>query len=248
MPIITLLTDFGTRDSYVAELRAVLVSAAPAATLVDVTHEVPAGDVRAAMYLLGRTWRRFPPGTIHLAVVDPGVGTDRRALALSHGGHLFVGPDNGLFTPVLQDATIVRLRVPHGAAPTFHGRDVFAPAAARLAGGKPLATLGAGVTDPVMLPIPAPGRTADGLAGQVVYVDCFGTLVTNLPGVAARDASHVVVGGEFRAPLGRTFSDVGMGESVAFPGSGETIEVAVRGGSAAQRMGAGVGTEVLLRR
>src|SRR5438128_11476431 len=117
MAFITLLTDFGTTDSYVAEIKGVLLSTAPAAVLVDVTHAVPPGDVRAGAYLLGRTWHRFPAGSIHLAVVDPGVGTTRAALALRTQGHAFVGPDNGLFTPVLRDAEveIAVLPTPEGA-------------------------------------------------------------------------------------------------------------------------------------
>ena len=143
MPSITLLTDFGTTDSYVAEIKGVLLSAAPAAVLVDVTHLVPPGDIRAGAYILGRTWHRFPPGTTHLSVVDPGVGTNRGAFALQAHGHWFVGPDNGLFTPVFHDAEveIVELRIPRDASPTFHGRDLFAPAAAALACGVPLQSL-----------------------------------------------------------------------------------------------------------
>jgi len=122
-PLITLLTDFGTADSYVAEMKAALLAAVPEATLVDLTHAVSPGDLRAAAYLLGRTWHRFPAGTVHLAVVDPGVGTARAALAFGTGGHWFVGPDNGLFTPVLRDAAveIVTLPIPATAAPEWGG-------------------------------------------------------------------------------------------------------------------------------
>ncbi|KPJ99171.1 MAG: hypothetical protein AMS20_15875, partial [Gemmatimonas sp. SG8_28] len=116
-PIITLLTDFGLQDSYVAEMKGTILGAVPDVTLVDVTHAVPPGDVLTGQYLLARTWRRFPPGTVHLVVVDPGVGTARRAVAVEHGGHAFVGPDNGLLTPVLDGATIVRLPVPEDASP-----------------------------------------------------------------------------------------------------------------------------------
>ncbi len=132
MSAITLLTDFGTTDSYVAEVKGVLLGICPDAVLVDVTHAVQPGDVRAGAYLLGRAWSRFPRGTVHLVVVDPGVGTARAALALGAHGHWFVGPDNGLFTPVLRDAQveIVTLPLPPSASPTFHGRDLFAPAAA----------------------------------------------------------------------------------------------------------------------
>jgi S-adenosylmethionine hydrolase len=126
MPLVTLLTDFGTSDSYVAEIKGVLLERCPSATLVDVTHAVPPGDVRAGAYLLGRAWPRFPRDTVHLAVVDPGVGTARAALALRAHGHLFVGPDNGLFTGVLRDAEVeaVVLPVPASASPTCHRREL----------------------------------------------------------------------------------------------------------------------------
>ncbi|HET6837122.1 MAG TPA: SAM-dependent chlorinase/fluorinase, partial [Gemmatimonadales bacterium] len=137
MTIITLLTDFGTSDSYVAELKGVLLNRAPGIVLVDVSHDVPPGDIRSAAYILGRTWHRFPADTVHLAVVDPGVGTSRAALAIRAHQQYFVAPDNGILTPVLRDAEVeaVMLPLPTTAAPTFHGRDVFAPAAAELARG-----------------------------------------------------------------------------------------------------------------
>src|SRR5690606_12746954 len=157
MPILTLLTDFGTADSYVAEVRGVLLSAVPGATLVDVSHEVAQGAVRTAAYLLGRAWRRFPAGTVHLVVVDPGVGTPRAALAAEFGGHRFVGPDNGTLTPVLEGAAVVELAPPAEASATFHGRDLFAPAAAALATGAALASLGSPPASPPFL-LPAPER------------------------------------------------------------------------------------------
>src|SRR2546425_910737 len=137
MRIITLLTDFGTVDSYVAEVKAVILSRAPEVTLVDISHDVPPGDIRAAQYLLSRAWKRFPVGTIHLAIVDPAVGTERRALVAEAGGHRFLAPDNGLLSFLPPDARFVALPVPRDAAPTFHGRDVFAPAGSALPAGEP---------------------------------------------------------------------------------------------------------------
>ncbi len=242
MRIITLLTDFGTRDSYVGEMRGVLLSLAPGATLADVSHEVAPGDVRAGAYLLGRSWIRFPAGSVHVAVVDPGVGGGRAALALGAEGHFFVGPDNGLLTPALGRAdAIVELPLPPPASATFHGRDVFAPAAAALAMGAPLVSLGAPPrTAPVRHPIAAPRRDGLATAGEVIYVDRFGTLVTNLE--SAADGS-IEIGG-VQLPLHRTFSDVAPGELVAFMGSGGTVEIAVRDGSAAERLGAMIGASV----
>lgn len=244
-PVITLLTDFGTQDSYVAEVKGVLLSRVPGATLVDLTHDVPPGDVWAGQYLLARAWARFPLGTVHLAVVDPGVGPTRRALAARSRGHAFVGPDNGLLTPVLDGATVVALSVPPEASPTFHGRDVFAPAAAALATGTPVETLGTAVPDPVRRPPPEPAERAGRWTGAVVHVDRFGTLVTNLPADGVGPGARVRLAGRDAGPLRRTFTDVAPGHLLAFAGSGGTIEVAVRDGSAARMLGAAVGTPVV---
>ncbi len=246
MPVISLLTDFGTRDAYVGELRGALLTRAPGAVLADISHDIPPGDVWAAAYVLGRAWPTFPPGTVHLAIVDPGVGGPRAALAVRAHGHHFVAPDNGLLTAVLPRAEqIVELPIPESAAPTFHGRDVFAPVAAALAAGTPASDLGATVrTAPTQLPWSQPRREGDAVAGEVIYVDRYGTLVTNLE----RDADGQVEIDGARVPVRRTFSDVAEGELVAFVGSGGTIEIAVRSGSAAERLRAGVGAWVRLVR
>jgi S-adenosylmethionine hydrolase len=243
-PIITLLTDFGQSDGYVAEVKAVLLSALPTVQLVDVSHDVPPGNILAAEYLLTRCWNRFPRGTVHLVVVDPGVGTARRALAVEYQNHRFVGPDNGVLTPVLPGARVVTLEIPEGASATFHGRDVFAPAAARLASGEALEEMGVTAVRPVMSPLPEARRQPGGVVGTVVHVDRFGTLISNIPARLVNGQGRVSVDGRHVGAVRRTFSDVASGELVAFGGSGETIEIAVRDGSAAQRLGAGVGTEV----
>jgi S-adenosylmethionine hydrolase len=243
-PVVTLLTDFGLADSYVAEVKAVLLSAVPDVTLVDISHDVGPGDIRAAQYLLARSWKRFPPGTVHLVVVDPGVGTSRRAMACERDGHRFTGPDNGVLTPVL-DGPAVELRVSPQAAPTFHGRDVFAPAAARLAAGASLADIGSLLRDPVRLEIPEPRRNGRDVIGEVIYADRFGTLITNLV-PAESGQGHRLKIGETGVAVRRTFGDVPSGELVGFVGSGGSIEIAQRDGSAASRLGAGVGTEVVL--
>jgi hypothetical protein len=250
MPLVTLLTDFGNADSYVAEVKGVLLTRAPAATLVDVTHTVPPGDVRSAAYVLGRVWPRFPPGTVHLVVVDPGVGTQRAALALAAGGHFFVGPDNGLFTVPLHGGPVevVALPTPAAAAPTFHGRDVFAPAAAALAAGAPLASLGEPFADtPHRLAYTEPFYEGKSVVGEVIYVDRFGTLVTNLttehvPPYARLEVEDLDIG-----PLRRTFGDAPPGGLLALIGSAGTVEIAVRDGSAARRLGLGVGGRVRAR-
>lgn len=243
--LITLLTDFGTADSYVGEVRGILYSLAPTAVVVDVTHEVPPGDVAAANYILGRAWRTFPPGTVHLAVVDPGVGTPRRALAAEAAGHAFVAPDNGLLSDVFAaaEARVVSLPIPATASRTFHGRDVFAPAAARLATGTPLAELGERAANLVHLPPRKLLREGPELVGQVVYVDGFGTLITNLPGDGVAPGGTVRLGPHAVA-LRSTFADVPPGEAVAFIGSGGAVEIAVRGARADVVLGMSRGVEV----
>ena len=245
-PIVTLLTDFGTRDSYVGEVKGVLLSLAPRVELIDLTHEIAPGDMRAAQYVLGRTWPRFPTGTVHMAVVDPGVGTARRALAAEIGGHYFVAPDNGILSSLPAAAKFVSLATPAGASATFHGRDLFAPAAAALANGTALSHLGPAVTDVYFAPLPQPREATNGFVGEVIYIDRFGTLVSNLHVEQLGPTSKVKVGGRNAGTLRSTFADVGPGELVVFVGSGGAIEIAVRDGSAAQQLGVGVGTPVVL--
>lgn len=250
MPLITLLSDFGTSDSYVAEMKGVLLGRCPSAVLVDVTHAVPPGDIRAGAYLIGRAWSRFPRETVHLAVVDPGVGTARAALALRAHGHWFVGPDNGLLTSVLRDTEVeaVVLPVPGDAAPTFHGRDLFAPAAAALACGTPLPMLGEALTTiPVRLTYNEPHYEGKSVIGQIVYVDRFGTLVTNLTTDVVPPYAVLEVEGLEIGPLRRTFGDVPAGGLLAYVGSGGAVEIAVRDGSAARRLGLGVGGRIRAR-
>ena len=242
--LITLLTDFGMADSYVAEVKGVLLSQVHGAALVDVTHQVPPGDVRAAQYILARVWQRFPKGSVHLAVVDPGVGTDRRVLAASLAGHFFVAPDNGLLSFLPGDAHFVSLPIPEGAAPTFQARDVFAPAAGQLALGASLSHVGHPITDPLRVPLPTPRGEGGVVVGEVIYVDRFGTLISNIPGEAVEPSVRIKVAGTEIGTLSRTFGDVGRGALLAVVGSGGTVEIAVRDGSAARLLGVGVGAEV----
>lgn len=250
MAIITLLTDYGIADSYVGEMKGVLLSAAPGVTLVDITHAIPPGDIASAGYVLSRTWIHYPRGTIHLAVVDPGVGTSRAALAFRARDHFFVGPDNGLFSGVIRGAEVeaVALATPTSAVPTFHGRDLFAPAAAALARGESLGALGeryAGTPRRVSGAVPR--HDGKVVVGEVIYVDRYGNLITNLtpdlvPSYASLEAESLVIG-----PVRTTFGDVPSGALLAYLGSGGTVEIAVRDGSAARRLGLGVGGMVRAR-
>ncbi len=242
--LITLLTDFGTADSYVGEVKGVLASLAPGAVIVDVTHDVTPADIRSAQYVLGRTWPRFPAGSVHLVVVDPGVGTARRALAASADGHYFVAPDNGLLSGIAATGRFVSLPIPSDAAPTFHARDVFAIAAARLATGTPLERLGSPITDPYCSPLPAPRMDGVAVVGQVIYVDRFGTLVTNIPGTQVEPGVRIKVAETDVGPLRRTYGDVERGQLVAYVGSNGEVEIAAREGSAVRLLGVGVGAVV----
>lgn len=241
MPVVTLLTDFGCSDSYVGEVKGVILSGCPAVTLVDITHAVPPGDIRAASYVLGRTWHRYPRGTVHLAVVDPGVGSSRRALVIQHDSHYFVGPDNGIFTPVLGGAVYVIQAVSDSA--TFHGRDLFAPVVVSLCTGAAIEDLGEPIVDPIQLDRPHLTRRDGELVGSVIHVDHFGNLITNVEGSSIHHGCRCVIGGE-DVEVGSTFSDVPISDLIAYVGSGDTLVVAVRDGSAAQRLMCGVGTEV----
>lgn len=246
--IVTLLTDFGTADGYVGEMKGVLLSSAPGVTLVDVSHELPAHDVEPARLALARYWRRYPPGSVHLVVVDPGVGSSRACLAVEAQGRYLVGPDNGVLSPALLigDARAVAIPTPAGASATFHGRDVFAPAAAHLATGGSLESLGEPMAAPVVRRTPEARRLEDGgIAGEVIAVDRFGNAITNL--MTLRPARWVEVAG-VRLPLVRTYAEVGVGEPAALVGSSGLVEIAVREGSASAALGLDRGTTVVLRR
>jgi S-adenosylmethionine hydrolase len=244
--IVTLLTDFGTADGYVAEVKGTILGRSPEAVLVDVSHDVAPQDVEAGRLALARYWRRFPPGTVHLAVVDPDVGSIRRALAVASDGRFLVGPDNGILSPalLLAGAEVVALPVSSSASPTFHARDVFAPAAAMLASGSPVDALGTPIGDPVIRRTAEARRLPDGaIEGQIITVDRFGNAVTNL--VAAHGG--VVEVGSLKLPLRRTYSDVTPGTPLALAGSSGLVEIAVRDGNAALSLGLGRGGVVLLR-
>lgn len=245
MPLITLLTDFGTADGYVAEVKGVLLSQTPGVQVVDLSHDIAPHDVEGARLTLARCWRRFPAGTVHLVVVDPGVGSARPALAVRSDGWFLVGPDNGVLSPALlvPGASAVALPVPPAASPTFHGRDVFAPAAAALAGGVPLDSLGTPAADPVIRRTPEAVRESDGsLRGEVIAIDRFGNAITN---IAGHNAGVVAVAGHV-VEICRTYADVDPGSLVALTGSSDMLEIAVRDGSAAERLGIRRGTAVIV--
>jgi len=258
--VIALLTDFGLRDPYAGAMKGAILSVCPGATLVDITHEVPAHDVAAGALALDAAYRHFPPGTIFVAVVDPGVGSERRPIAMAAGPWRFVGPDNGLFTFVLEVHPAARVHLlanprlfREPLSPVFHGRDLFGPAAARLARGLPLEEVGPPVADPVRIPQPPKTRTDAGWDGVVLHADRFGNLTTNLLEsdlvalTGALEGLEVCLGEEV-LPLVRSYSDVAAGRACALVGSSGRLEIAVRCGRADALPGVAEGARVVVRR
>lgn len=247
-PIITLTSDFGS-GPHAAVMKGVILGICPRAQLVDVSHAVPPQDVAAGAAVLEEAWPAFPAGTVHLAVVDPGVGTDRRPLALAAGGHFFVGPDNGLFTPALAADPAARvheitnrtlMRRPVSA--TFHGRDVFAPVAARLAVGLRLEEVGPAAESPVLLERAAPREEGGALLGRVSAVDPFGNLVCDLERarvevfLAGRPAVVEAAGLVFPG-IRATYGEAPPGELLALYNSAGRLELAVNRGDLRRNLG-----------
>ena len=249
MPVI-LMTDFGHADPYVGQVKGGLLRRHPGAVLIDLHHDLPPFAIASGAWLLERCRPHMPAPAVWLCVVDPGVGGARRGLAVQCQGSTFVGPDNGLLTPVFADGdwqAVALADPPPGASPTFHGRDLFAPAAGRLLQGAPLASLGTPVSDPVRLSDPGWRRTADGWRARVMLTDRYGNLITALPGTAVR--GQRLTGRLNGLPCGglvETFSSVQPGEAALVIGGFGTVEVVVNQGSAAARFVAAPGMELVV--
>ena len=253
--IITLLSDFGTRDAYVGIMKGVILGISPAVRLVDLTHDVPPQAIRLGALVLRSAIEYFPEGAIHLAVVDPGVGSTRQAVVVITPRALLVGPDNGLLAPAaraLGAVSVHRLErkdlFRHPVSCTFHGRDVFAPVAAHLAAGTPPESVGPPVPSLQPLDLPEPRAETGAVHGEVVYVDHFGNLVTNISAAAIASfrgsGVSVRIAGMRVSPLAPTYAAVSSGAAVGVIGSWGVLEVAVRDGNAAARFGAGVATPI----
>lgn len=261
-PLVTFTSDFGLEDWFVGVVHGVVHARCPAARVVDLSHAIPPGDVARGAFVIEAAAPDFPPGTVHLAVVDPGVGTARRPLAVRARGQWFVGPDNGLLEWALADpAAEVRATVEarfhrEPVSRTFHGRDVFAPVAAALAAGEAFDALGPVAPRPVRLPRRAPEVREGELVGTVMFVDRFGNAITDLsaaalagafPG-AGDDALEVVIFGRTVRGLGRAYGDAPVGTLVAILGSSGRLELAEVNGHAASRWGIGPRDRVRVRR
>lgn len=262
-PIVTFLSDFGLQDWFVAVVHGVIHPIAPEAHVVDLTHAIAPGDVTRAAFVLEAAAPDFPAGTVHLVVVDPGVGTARRALAVSARGQFFVGPDNGLLEWALAAPGAVAHALTderwfrHPVSRTFHGRDVFAPVAAHLAAGVPIERFGPRIEDSVRLPAPPVIERAGELEGRIVFVDRFGNVLTNLTAQAIEhafgadtpgSALEVDVFGRAVQGLAQSYGDAPVGTVLAILGSSGRLEIAQVGGHAADRLGIGERDPVVVRR
>jgi S-adenosylmethionine hydrolase len=265
-PIVALLSDFGTQDHYAGAMKGAVLSVCPDAQLVDVVHDLPPQDVGAASFILASAVEAFPTGTVFLAVVDPGVGTDRRGLAVEKAGRRFVAPDNGLLTHVLAGGAPAETRIHaitnaglfrYRVSSTFHGRDVFGPVAGHLARGMAIEEVGPVAADPILLPLPPMrARGDDEWEGEIIHVDRFGNLTTNvletdleeILGRFGGDPTEIVVVVEGAVlPLVATYGDVSEGEPCALVGSSHRLEIAIHGGNAARLLGAARGASVRIR-
>jgi S-adenosylmethionine hydrolase len=259
-PLIALLTDFGTADGYVGVMKGVVLGIVPRMPLVDISHEVPPQDIAAGAWVLSTSWRFFPSASIFLCVVDPGVGGARRAIALRAGAHLFVGPDNGLFSYVLDrvpgEAAVVldnpRYQLPAPSA-TFHGRDIFAPGAAHLAAGVPLASLGTPLEPATLVRLPSPRSVWHGasLHAQVLHVDVFGNLITSVPPeltstVLAEPQTLLRIAGQTISARGSTFADGPSARPFMLRDSSGHLAIAIREASAASALGARRGDLIVI--
>jgi len=243
--IVTLLTDFGLDDAYVGAMKGAILAVHENTTVIDITHGVRPFAVLQGAFLLDTAWRSFPVGTVHIAVVDPGVGTSRKAIAFKAADHVFAGPDNGLFTFLNEPISeIVELAVPPEAAPTFHGRDLFAPAAARLAAGTHLAEVGTlRRNEPLRLPDAWASKVGEAWRAQALHCDHFGNVISNLP---LRALARIRAVNGTRVRTVETYDEGEPNELVALMGSSGRIEFALREGSAAARLHAAPGETLLV--
>jgi S-adenosylmethionine hydrolase len=254
MPVITLTTDFGQKDGFVGTLKGVIWGICPKAQIADISHEITPRNILEGALVLWHAYSFFPAGTTHVAVVDPGVGTKRRPIAIGVNGHVFIGPDNGLFTPILLDAEKFNWRIESFQltnekyflpviSRTFHGRDIFAPVAAHLANGIPLSELGPAISDPVHIDLLKPEKTPTGWQAHIISVDRFGNLATDLPADWIKDREKVSLWvGRFEVcGISDTYGAGLTGELLALSDSTGRLELAVVNGNAAQTTGAQVG-------
>ena len=254
--IVALLTDFGLQDVYVGVMKGVIAKINPRLSVIDLTHNIPPQDIIAARFALLNAYRYFPDNTVYVAVVDPGVGSDRRGVAIQFSQGFLVGPDNGIFTGILDASPGIKAVELNNSkywltpnpSQTFHGRDIFAPVGAHLAEGVALESLGEAISleSLVTLPLPALQVTATAITGCIQYCDRFGNLISNIPVDLIGDRDWTIAIANQKIPSAKTYSDVAKGEPLALVGSHGYVEIAVNGGSAREQLKLTVGEIILL--
>ncbi|GAB4542158.1 MAG: SAM-dependent chlorinase/fluorinase [Pleurocapsa sp.] len=256
--IITLLTDFGWQDVYVGVMKGAIARINSQLQVIDLTHDIPPQDIAAARFCLSNAYPYFPPQTVHVAVVDPGVGSKRRGVAIQFSGGFIVCPDNGLCSGILETTSViaaVELNNPQywrspNPSHTFHGRDIFAPVGAHLATGVPLAELGDAIAPESLIRLPLPELQIKDteIAGCIQYIDRFGNSISNIRGDRLEGESWLVTVADKTIRLATTYSDVAPGEVLALVGSHGWLEVAVNSGNAAQQLSLQVGSELKIKK
>lgn len=237
--IVTITTDFGLEDHYVGAMKGAILSINPDARIIDISHEIPPHDIFKGAFTLRNFYRYFPKGTIHVAVVDPGVGSQRKPIAVEADGAIFVGPDNGVFSFIYRGSKSVKVfeitnskYMLSDVSFTFHGRDIFAPAAAHLSLGVSVEDLGKRVRKPVELPIKEPEVRKNEIIGEFIYLDSFGNLVTNIPSDLLKHESTIFIGKRVIKGISKSYADVSIGKLVAVLGSSGFLEISVNQGRA----------------
>lgn len=256
--ILTLMTDFGTSDHYVGVMKGVILNINPQVQVVDITHAVPPQDIHGAAFLIDSAYRYFPTGTIHVIVVDPGVGSERQAIVCQTPTSYFVCPDNGILTHILRNEEHIHsVQVENSVyflpqvSNTFHGRDIFAPVAAHLSRGVPIGKLGSTATHPVQLPIPIPHVTDKAVIGQVIWIDSFGNLVTNishevLDSLEGRNGIVIHAGRAKIDRLNQAYAESAVGEPLAIIGSFNRLEISINQGNASKILGLNRGDAITI--
>ena len=255
IPIITLTTDFGIADGYVASVKGVILSVNPALCIMDVCHEIGPQNIFHGAFVFHTAYSYFPDGTVHLVIIDPGVGSNRRAIIIKTKKQYFIGPDNGVFSFVLRDEHVEEIRaienpkyILSNISSTFHGRDIFAPVGAHLASGIPMEEFGSVVDNPVSIPVPAPKYNNNLMVGHILCVDRFGNLITNIhrrfwqENIGNR--RFIIFCGKRIEKLNRSYADSHVGEVLAIFNSSGYLEISVNYGNAAKEMGLDTGSEI----
>jgi S-adenosyl-L-methionine hydrolase (adenosine-forming) len=258
MRIITLTTDFGTEDWFVGTMKGVIASISPKTTVVDIGHAIASGDIRTGAFALAASYKYFPRGTVHVAIVDPGVGSHRRAISVQTERYFFVGPDNGVLSFALRGEKIKAVRALENeiyflkpVSQTFHGRDVFAPVAAHLGRGVAIGKFGSTAPSFVRLEWPEPKAHAEWIEGEVIYIDKFGNAITNIPAASLASPGceryQIFRGRKQLCSLATHYQAVPVRRAVAVRGSSGYLEIAVNGGNASAILGLKLGDRVDIR-